>query len=115
MERHPPDGGDPDVDDTRRSVRAAEARAIMRDMNRPEPGTAIPCQSVVELVTDYLEGVLDPATVAEFEAHLALCPGCAEYLEQIRETVHSLGRVSLDGLSDTARGRLLALFDEMSA
>jgi hypothetical protein len=115
MVQHPTDGGDPDAEDTRRSVRAAEPRAVMRHLHRPEPGTTIPCRSAVELVTDYLEGVLSPATVAEFEAHLALCPGCAEYLEQIRATVRSLGRVSLGGLSDTARARLLALFDEMSA
>jgi anti-sigma factor RsiW len=80
-----------------------------------EPGTTIRCQHVVELVTDYLEGALDSATVTEFEAHLALCPGCAEYLDQIRDTVRSLGRVSLEGLSDTARTRLLAAFEDMSA
>jgi anti-sigma factor RsiW len=77
------------------------------------PGWDIRCDHLVELVTDYLEGVLDEATVAEFDAHLALCPGCAEYLAQIRETVRRLGRVSLDGLSDTARARLLAAFDDV--
>ena len=100
---------------TRRSVRTADARVLLTDMQHPEPGTTIPCRSVVELLTDYLEGVLDPRTVREFEAHLALCPGCAEYLVQMRETVRSLGRVSLDGLSDTTRARLIAAFDEMSA
>jgi anti-sigma factor RsiW len=78
-----------------------------------EPGWNVRCDHLVELVTDYLEGALDEATVAEFDAHLALCAGCAEYLEQIRETVRSLGRVSLEGLSETARARLLAAFEEM--
>jgi anti-sigma factor RsiW len=77
------------------------------------PGLNIRCDELVELVTDYLEGVLDEATMAEFDAHLALCPGCAEYLEQIRSTAWSLGRVSLDGLTDSARARLLAAFEEM--
>jgi|SRR3954471_21939709 anti-sigma factor RsiW len=89
--------------------------AIMSGM--PEhgaPGTTIRCEHVVELVTDYLEGTLDPATVTEFEAHLALCPGCAEYLDQIRDTVRRLGRVSLEELPDTARTRLLAAFEAMS-
>jgi anti-sigma factor RsiW len=78
-----------------------------------EPGWNVRCDHLVELVTDYLEGALDEATVAEFDAHLALCAGCGEYLEQIWETVRSLGRVSLEGLSETARARLLAAFEEM--
>jgi anti-sigma factor RsiW len=87
---------------------------MMKGMQaRGEPGWDIRCDQLVELVTDYLEGALHDATAAEFDAHLALCPGCAEYLEQIRETVRSLGRVSLDGLPDTARTRLLAAFSDM--
>src|SRR3712207_7996415 len=42
----------------------------MNDEQR-RPGMTIPCQEVVELVTDYLEGVLDPEMTAEVEAHLA--------------------------------------------
>jgi len=78
-----------------------------------EPGWNIRCDQLVELVTDYLEGALDEATVTEFDAHLALCPGCTEYLAQIRETVRILGRVSLEGLSDGARARLLAAFEDV--
>jgi anti-sigma factor RsiW len=78
------------------------------------PGTTIRCEHVVELVTDYLEGALDSATVTEFEAHLALCPGCAEYLDQIRDTVRRVGQVSLEDLSDTARTRLLTAFEALS-
>jgi anti-sigma factor RsiW len=88
----------------------------MRGMHRrAEPEATIRCQHLVELVTDYLEGVLAPATVAEVDAHLALCPECAVYLEQMRDTVGRMGRVCLDGLSDTARTRLLAAFDDLSS
>jgi anti-sigma factor RsiW len=45
------------------------------------------CQELVELVTDYFEGALDEATRAEFDAHLALCPGCVTYVEQMRTTI----------------------------
>ncbi|MGH3250243.1 MAG: zf-HC2 domain-containing protein, partial [Trebonia sp.] len=38
------------------------------------------CQEVVELVTDYLEGALSSADNRRFEAHLAGCPHCTEYL-----------------------------------
>jgi anti-sigma factor RsiW len=78
-----------------------------------EPGAGIRCDRLVELVTDYLEGALDEATAAEFEAHLVRCPGCDAYLDQMRQTAHQLGRVSLDGLSDAARARVLEAFGDM--
>ena len=34
------------------------------------------CQQVVELVTEYLDGVMEPRRRARFEAHLAACDGC---------------------------------------
>ena len=42
------------------------------------------CQELVEVVTDYLEGRLPDDEVARVDAHLALCPPCVHYLEQIR-------------------------------
>ena len=71
------------------------------------------CREMSELVTDYLEGALEEAAAAEFDAHLAQCPGCDEYVRQMRQTTDQLGRVSLDGLSETARARLLAAFGDM--
>jgi anti-sigma factor RsiW len=44
-------------------------------------------EEIVELVTDYLEGVLDPEMAAEVQAHLELCDGCATYVEQMRATI----------------------------
>jgi hypothetical protein len=41
------------------------------------------CQEVVELVTDYLQGVLDSDTAAEVEAHIGLCDGCNIYVQQV--------------------------------
>ena len=56
-------------------------------------GTAISCQEVVEVVTDYLEGRLSPEDAAIFEAHLELCDGCRWYLDQIRVTIATVGRI----------------------
>lgn len=78
------------------------------------PGYTIRCDEVVELVTDYLEGHLDPATVAEVEAHLELCPGCAEYLDQMRQTLRTVGQVPLESLSETAKADLLAAFRDLT-
>ena len=45
------------------------------------------CQELVELVTDYLEGALAREDVARFEEHLAACPGCETYIEQMRGAI----------------------------
>ncbi len=76
----------------------------------PVPGMTISCQEVVEIVTDYLEGQLDEATRTELEAHLALCPGCDLYLEQMRATIDELGHVPVESLSEQAQSDLMAAF-----
>jgi anti-sigma factor RsiW len=76
----------------------------------PVPGVTITCAEVVELVTDYLEGLVADDLRAEIEAHLALCPGCATYLEQMRETIRVMGRVPVESLSDSARDELMQAF-----
>ena len=64
---------------------------------------AMTCQELVELVTDYLEDTLPDEERARFEAHLALCPGCVTYLEQMRQTIQLAGLLTEDSLSpDTA-------------
>ncbi|MGH8974558.1 MAG: anti-sigma factor family protein [Acidimicrobiia bacterium] len=70
----------------------------------------IVCQQAVELVTDYLEGALSPRDRARFEAHLAGCPHCTEYLEQIRATIAALGRIEPEELAPEARDDLVALY-----
>lgn len=80
----------------------------MTDANAP--GMTISCQEVVEIVTDYLEGQLDDATRTELEAHLALCPGCDTYLEQMRQTIDELGHVPVETLSERAQADLMSAF-----
>ena len=79
------------------------------------PGLGINCIDLVELVTDYLEGGLDDATRAEIEAHLALCPGCDTYLEQMRQTIEAVGHVPVESLSDRAVEDLMSAFRDFHA
>jgi len=68
------------------------------------------CQQVVEMVTDYLEGALSASDRARFEAHLADCPNCTEYLAQIRETIRLSGRVTPEDLTPEMRTDLTDLY-----
>jgi len=68
-----------------------------------------PCQQLVELVTDYLEGALPPSERARFEAHLAECTGCEAHLEQLRATI-ALARASGEVEARPEMTRLLEAF-----
>jgi anti-sigma factor RsiW len=76
-------------------------------MNIPRDLT---CQELVEVVTDYLEGALPAAERARFEEHLTGCPGCQAYLQQMRDTIGMLGRVTEGSLEPATRDQLLDLF-----
>ena len=73
-------------------------------------GTAISCQEVVEVITDYLEGRLPPEDVAIFDAHLALCDGCQWYLDQMRTTIAAVGRIEDEAVPAELRDTVLAAF-----
>jgi predicted anti-sigma-YlaC factor YlaD len=64
----------------------------------------------VELVTDYLEGVLDDEHRERVEQHLGWCDGCESYLDQMRTTIRVTGRVREEDLSPEAREALLEAF-----
>jgi len=68
------------------------------------------CQQVVELVSDYLEGALPRSERKRFERHLRACPNCTAYLEQMRVTIATAGRLTPDDLSPEAREEFTDLF-----
>ena len=68
------------------------------------------CQEVVELVTDYLEDAMDAPLRASFDAHLAVCPHCTHYLEQIEAAIGIAGTIRVDELSPSFRAGLVEAF-----
>ena len=68
------------------------------------------CRQAVELVTDYLEGALSRRDRERFEAHLAGCPHCTEYLAQMRRTLDALGRIEPGALEREVQDELVAIF-----
>jgi anti-sigma factor RsiW len=68
------------------------------------------CQQAVELVTGYLEGSLSGRARRRFEAHLAGCPHCTEYLAQMRETIRLTGRLEPEDLTPRMREEFTELY-----
>jgi anti-sigma factor RsiW len=68
------------------------------------------CTEEVELMTEYLEGALPAAEARRLERHLAMCPGCTEYLRQMRTIAGSLRGLGDDSISPRVRDDLIAAF-----
>ena len=68
------------------------------------------CQQMVELVTEYLDGVMEPRRRARFEAHLAGCDGCTNYLEQFRTTVSVVGHLEVGDVPEPVTAELVSAF-----
>ena len=72
----------------------------------------ITCGEVVELVTDYLERALPAEETTLFEQHLNFCEGCIVYVEQMRATAETVGRVREEDVPPETKEKLLAAFRE---
>ena len=71
---------------------------------------ALACQDVVELVTAYLDGSLEPQDRLLFEEHLAFCDWCATYLEQFRETIRLTGTLREEDVAPPVRDEIVGMF-----
>jgi len=79
------------------------------------PRSDLVCQQAVELVTDYLEGVLPRSQRRRFEAHLAGCPDCPEYLAEMRAIIALAGSITPDDLTPPMRSDLTSLYRRWQA
>jgi hypothetical protein len=70
----------------------------------------VSCQEVVELVSDYFEQALTADEAALFEQHLNFCEGCVWYVDQLRTTVETVGRIGEEDLPPETRERLMTAF-----
>jgi len=72
------------------------------------------CVEVVELVSDWIEGVLDDDRTVALEMHLRVCGDCTVFVDQIRVTLRALGSMDEPPLTPAFRERLVLLFTESS-
>ena len=84
-------------------------------MKRSNTTAGLVCKEVVELVSDYLEGVLLPEKRAALEEHLAGCPGCTNYVEQVRLTIGMLRALAQEPVFPETKEELLQVFRQWQA
>lgn len=76
----------------------------------PTPPPGLTCKDISQIVTDYLEGAMSAAERVSFEYHLSLCPDCVHYVEQMRATVATLGRMPAEAIPPEIEQKLLERF-----
>lgn len=67
-------------------------------------------QQIPRLYPLYLEGSMSSEERDRFENHFRSCQGCHTYLEQMRQTIRLVGRLSEDHISPEAQDALLKVF-----
>lgn len=70
----------------------------------------MPCQELVEVITDYLEGTLPERDRIRFEEHLELCEACREYVAQFERTMRVMETVREEDLDPDVRRGLVEAF-----
>ena len=78
-------------------------------IERPE-ADELACRELVELVTEYLDGALDPAARARVDAHLATCDGCTTYLDQVQAVMAAAPHILPEPVPPALMRRLLEAF-----
>jgi anti-sigma factor RsiW len=73
-------------------------------------GGQLDCQELVELITDYLENALPRKQRRHLARHLAGCANCTEYLDQMRTTIASTGRLRANDLNVEMLAELTSVF-----
>jgi hypothetical protein len=59
--------------------------------------TGLTCREFVEQITDFLDLALAPPAEAAFVDHLAGCPGCGRYFEQMVQVIGTITRAHSPG------------------
>lgn len=90
------------------------ARILGRGQVMPSK-SGLMCQELVELITSYIDNTLKAEDHVRVEAHLAVCPHCARYLEQIRQTIRATGSLREEDLHPEAKEALLGAFRNWKA
>ncbi len=85
----------------------------MTIFRRRKPTADIDCQDFVEMITDYLEGVVSDDERVRIDQHLTICSGCAAALAQWKAVIDMtghLGETEVEAVDAATRAELFEAF-----
>lgn len=75
----------------------------------------MPCQDLVEVITEYLEGGLSPTDRLRFEAHLDECGPCRRYVRQLQSVSAAARKLRPDDIPAPTREALVIAFRDWAS
>lgn len=82
--------------------------ALMAFGARPRMMT---CQELVDLLADYIEGVLDSETARDLERHLEGCVSCHNFLKTYKATGAWIREVTYEEMPEELKDRLASFLN----
>ena len=85
----------------------------MDDAPHSDAGEHLPCIEFVELITAYLDDALPDQLRARIDAHLEICEGCPNAIEQLRTVIELTGNLAesdVEDLDPLEREELMSTF-----
>jgi len=70
------------------------------------------CEEVVNVLSDYLEGTLDPELAAIITRHLQDCPDCDAFMRTYAATVRMTGELTTEEIPEALRQRVRYALEE---
>jgi len=68
------------------------------------------CLEMTDLITEYLDGSMPLFKRIRFQMHVGLCRGCRNYLNQMKLTIKTLGKLPVDSMPPDIRDEMLYRF-----
>jgi anti-sigma factor RsiW len=69
------------------------------------------CRKLLEQLSEYIDGELDPAGCAAIESHTEDCATCRAFIESLRRTVDLIHRLPRPTISEETRRELVAAWE----
>jgi anti-sigma factor RsiW len=70
------------------------------------------CDDVIQLLTDYLDGELEPESQSQLDLHFKKCPPCVTFLETFRATIELTGTFRCEDIPESVSTKLHAFLEQ---
>ncbi len=70
------------------------------------------CDEVIQLLTEYIDGELEPSSQSQLDQHFQGCPSCHGFLETFKTTIEMTGTFRCEDIPEAVSERLHSFLAE---
>lgn len=70
------------------------------------------CDDVIQLLTDYIDGELEPEAQTRLDLHFKICPPCVSFLQTFRATIEMTGTFRCEDIPEPVSEKLHAFLEQ---